>query len=99
LTSDLGLRCYQDKSNNGKAIGRSLGLSEDEELKLERQSTDFNNNTHSRYQQFYQGIPVWGMRTVVSRNPNSEVIRLHGEMVLDTYQDRKKQEPFQPLPF
>jgi len=86
-TEDFVNLLNQEKSSNGKVIGWSLGLSEHEEFKLERQQTDFNNNSHSRYQQLYQGIPVWGMQTVVSRNPMSEVIKIHGEMVLDTPND------------
>ncbi len=71
-------------NQDGVSPGAALGLTQDEELVLLRQRTDFNGVTHYRYQQTYKGIPVWGMHTIVSRSPSNQVVRLHGNMVLET---------------
>jgi uncharacterized repeat protein (TIGR02543 family) len=73
----------QNKNRSSADIAAVLGLSRDEALSLVRQRKDFNNLTHSRYVQTYQGIPVWGMQTVVSKNAAGDVVRLHGEYTLD----------------
>ncbi|NIM15078.1 MAG: PKD domain-containing protein [Candidatus Aminicenantes bacterium] len=79
----------QNKDREGSTIGKTLGLSRDEEFKLLRKRTDFNGVTHYRYQQTYKGIPVWGMQTNVGISPGNNVVRLHGTMVLDIPGDIK----------
>jgi Zn-dependent metalloprotease/PKD repeat protein len=71
------------------SIGSVFGLTQDEELMLLRQRTDFNRVTHYRYQQTYKGIPIWGMHTILSVGPSDQVIRLHGTMALDIPKDIK----------
>ncbi len=83
---------YMQKLNNQGDHGRSamgsiFGLTQGEKFKLVRQRTDFNSVTHSRYRQTYQGIPVWGIETIVSRDHTDEVVRINGAMVLDTPKD------------
>jgi Zn-dependent metalloprotease len=65
----------------GAAMGPVFGLSPDEGLQLVRTRADNNGVTHYRYQQTYNGIPVWGMQTVVSKGRDNKVFRLHGSMV------------------
>jgi vibriolysin len=60
-----------------------FGLTADESLDLKRQRTDFNKITHKRYRQSYQGIPIWGMQTIVSVDPGEMVVRLHGNLSLE----------------
>ncbi|NIM17128.1 MAG: PKD domain-containing protein [Candidatus Aminicenantes bacterium] len=72
----------------GQGIGKALGLDQDEDFKLIRQGKDFNGLIHQRYQQTFQGIPVWGVEAVVSMDGNN-AIRLHGDMVLETRKDIK----------
>jgi Zn-dependent metalloprotease len=67
----------------GQGMANALGLTRDESLVLLRQRTDFNGVTHYRYQQAYQGIPVWGMQVIVSAGPDNRVVGLHGTMVKD----------------
>jgi Zn-dependent metalloprotease/PKD repeat protein len=69
-------------NRNGAAMGPVFGLSQGEQFKLLRQTKDFRGVTHSRYEQTYKGIPVWGMQTVVSRDRNSTVSKLHGALAL-----------------
>ena len=62
-------------------MGPVFGLSADEGFQLIRESADNNGVTHYRYQQTYNGIPVWGMQTVVSKGRDNQVFRIHGNMV------------------
>jgi vibriolysin len=85
---------YMKKLNQGKKHGKSdiaeaLGLTGDDSLTLIRSRSDRNGVTHYRYQQTYKDIPVWGMESVVSINPSNEVVRLHGNLVLDIPYDIK----------
>jgi len=75
--------------NENAAIGQALGLSRGEACKLLRKNTDFNRVTHSRYQQTYKGIPVWGMQIIISRGPANKVTKLNGTLVLDIPGDMK----------
>ncbi len=77
----------KNKNKESSAIGKTLGLTRDEEFKLLRKITDFNGVTHYRYQQTFKGIPVWGMHTNVGIDPANNVVRLHGTMVLDIPKD------------
>ncbi|NIM11611.1 MAG: hypothetical protein GTO45_05910, partial [Candidatus Aminicenantes bacterium] len=52
-----------------------------------RKIKDFNGITHYRYQQSFNGIPVWGMHTNVGIDPANNVVRLTGTMVLGTPRD------------
>jgi len=61
----------QNESSGSESIAPLLGLSRDEAFTLLRQRTDFNGVTHYRYQQTYKGIPVWGIQTVISREPST----------------------------
>jgi Zn-dependent metalloprotease len=72
---------YIGQLNQGVAMGRALGLEADEGFQLLRQSTDFNGVTHTRYQQTFKGIPIWGMQAVVSKGRGGEVVRLNGNIV------------------
>jgi Zn-dependent metalloprotease len=79
---------YLEQLNqNGGSPGSALGLSADEGFQLLRQTRDFNGVTHYRYQQTYNGIPVWGMHTVVSKDRSGKAVGLHGNMVLETAGD------------
>ncbi len=70
-----------------EAMGTIFGLTQGEKFSLIRQIKDFNSVTHARYLQTYQGIPIWGMQTVVSRNHTDQVVRLHGSVIQDTRKD------------
>ncbi len=83
----------KNKDKDALTIGRTLGLTQDEEFKLLRKIKDFNGVTHYRYQQSFMGIPVWGMHTNVGIDSFNEVVRLHGTMVLETLNDIKDVPP------
>jgi Zn-dependent metalloprotease len=62
--------------------GEIFGLTDGEAFDLIRQKTDFNKVTHFRYQQSFQGIPLWGHNTVISKDASGNVRSLHGNVVL-----------------
>ena len=80
----------ENHSGEGCEMGHVFGLTGEEDFKLLSQRRDFNGVTHSRYQQLYKGIPVWGIQTVVSRNSANKVVRLHGAMVKGIPNDVKE---------
>ena len=77
----------ENDSRIDAAIGPIFDLTPDEKFTLLRQRTDFNQVTHSRYQQLYKGFPVWGTQVVISRDSANKVVRLHGSMVQGTPHD------------
>ncbi len=84
------IRLLNEKSHpDAISIGPALGLAVDEDLKFVRERTDFNRVTHKRFQQSLNGIPVWGMETIVSLDANGIVVNLNGDMVLDARNDIK----------
>ncbi len=44
-----------------------------QELKLQRSKTDVLGKAHLRYQQQYNGVPLWGKSALVHLNENSEI--------------------------
>ncbi|HLP60166.1 MAG TPA: hypothetical protein VK186_15105, partial [Candidatus Deferrimicrobium sp.] len=76
------------QGDHGRTTMNSVfGLTENEKFKMLRETKDFNSVTHTRYQQTYKGIPVWGTQTIVSRNHTDEVVNINGALVLDTPKD------------
>jgi pseudolysin/vibriolysin len=78
---------YIGQLNHGAAMDKVFGLAAGEGFQLFRQGTDFNGVTHSRYQQIYKGIPVWGMQAIVSKGRSGKVKGLHGNFVKETPND------------
>ncbi|MFC2141190.1 M4 family metallopeptidase, partial [Acidobacteriota bacterium] len=74
-------------NQTGADLGSALGLSPEDGFQLLRQRTDLNGETHFRYQQTFNGIPVWGMQTIVSKGPNNKVKKLNGNFVRDSRDD------------
>ncbi len=76
------------KADHGhSAMASIFGLANGEKFTFKRQTVDFNSVTHARYQQSYQGIPVWGHEVVVSRDHTDEVVKLDGAVLYDTPKD------------
>jgi len=73
----------QNNNFEGTSLAAVFGLGADEKLTELRLTTDFNRVIHSRYQQTYKDIPVWGMQTVISTDSRGNVIRLHGTLARD----------------
>ncbi len=60
--------------------GYPLGLSDDDQLAEISRVRDFNGEIHIRYQQAVNGIPVWGIQTVISKK-GDKVMKIHGAVV------------------
>jgi Zn-dependent metalloprotease len=81
ITSANSKGFIQQFNQKGAAMGPVFGLSPDEGFQLLRKRTDFNGETHYRYQQTFKRIPVWGMQTIISKGPSDKVKKLHGNLV------------------
>jgi Zn-dependent metalloprotease len=68
-------------------MGAIFGLTSNEKFTKVRETRDFNSVTHSRYQQSYKGIPIWGMETVVSRDHTDSVQLLNGSVAFGVPKD------------
>jgi Zn-dependent metalloprotease len=73
-------------NDNGNKMGNAFGLSKDEDFVMISQRTDLNGETHSRYQQTFKGVPVWGIQTVISEKAG-KVTKLHGAVVHGSHND------------
>jgi vibriolysin len=58
---------------------RALGLSADEELVPLRVVTE-KGMAHTRAQQTYQGLPIWGENITYATNQQGQVVRMHGNL-------------------
>ncbi len=70
----------------------ALGLTPEEGLNILRQYQDSTGLTHTRFQQTYLGIPVWGEHIVVSRTAD-KVQWLHGRTVTGIDGDLSNTQP------
>ncbi|MCB1044957.1 MAG: M4 family metallopeptidase [Acidobacteria bacterium] len=77
----------ESDSNNPSRLAESLGLGEGNDLQIIREVREKNGITHRRYQQTFQGIPVWGEQIVVATNESGGIVSLHGQMVQDLEKD------------
>jgi Zn-dependent metalloprotease len=72
--------------NENGNMGKAFGLSKNEDFVLIRQITDFNGETHYRYQQTFNGYAVWGHQTVVSKK-GDKAVKLHGTVIQGAAKD------------
>lgn len=70
------------------ALSQAIGLSADGALKLVRSRYDDDTKLHhARYQQTYQGIPVWSENVLLTSDNNGQAQMIHGNAVLGIGQD------------
>ncbi|MCC8446805.1 peptidase M4 family protein, partial [Xanthomonas translucens pv. translucens] len=55
-----------------------IGLDAESALRLLSSSTDDDGTVHSRYQQTFRGVPIWGEHVVVSERSDGRVRSLFG---------------------
>lgn len=72
--------------NKGVALENALGLTFEHNLQQTRTRRGRTGLLHTRYQQTYRGIPVWGQEVVVSRR-GQNVKHLHGSVLTDIHLD------------
>ncbi len=59
---------------------QALGLSIDEGFNMLRRIDD-GALVHTRAQQTYQGVPIWGQQVITTRDAGGDVVRMHGNLV------------------
>jgi Zn-dependent metalloprotease len=101
--SELSKQKAKDSTSMmSKSFGQSkkkahefLSLNADEVVELRKQVYK-NGKTVTRYQQMYQGVPVWGENIVDHEDENdaSEDKRMHGSMLTNIVKDIAKVKPF-----
>lgn len=67
--------------NNAPNLHAAFGLAQHETLVLSKTKTDHRGFSHSRYQQTYKGIPVWGEAIAISRDRSGRALYLHGRFI------------------
>jgi Zn-dependent metalloprotease len=60
---------------------QSLGLSADEGFQSVRRIVTDDGLVHTRTQQTYRGVPVWGEQVVTTTDRRGQVVRMHGTLV------------------
>ena len=68
------------------AVHERLGLAA-QDLQAQRSKTYANGRTVTRYQQHYQGIPLWGEAIVSQQDAGLAAPSLHGQLVRQIEQD------------
>ncbi|QNM96862.1 M4 family metallopeptidase [Chitinimonas koreensis] len=76
-------------------IQRTLGLAADEAQAVRSQTLP-NGKVITRYQQFHQGVPVWGEAIVEHRLPGVAAAKLSGTVVNGLAQDLPSAKPTMP---
>ncbi|WP_432473506.1 M4 family metallopeptidase [Amphritea sp. HPY] len=66
---------------NSPNLHAAFGLAQHETLALAKEKTDQQGFSHSRYQQTYMGVPVWGEAVVISRDQSGRTINVHGRLI------------------
>ncbi|BAJ03844.1 M4 family metallopeptidase [Shewanella violacea] len=64
-------------SKTGQYSLETLSVSEQQQAS---KSATASQRTHTKYQQFYNGIPVWGHQVVVHRNASNQAYALNGKL-------------------
>lgn len=68
-------------------LNATLGLHSDNEVRPVRSFTQPDGSVVTRYQQYYQGIPVFGEQIITHTTDNGDLINFHGRAVYDINQD------------
>ncbi|MCB1048991.1 MAG: M4 family metallopeptidase [Acidobacteria bacterium] len=93
----IDLRANQDnllfQSRSAGDLYSTLGLSANEDLNFVNDFVDEKGIRHTRYDQTYLGVPVWGEQIVVSTTNRGEIFRLHGRSVVGIPGELKSVSP------
>jgi len=63
-------------------LGDALGLPQHESLKVVRKHVDEIGQVHTRYEQHYRGVPIWGHQVVHSTTQTGIALGLRGDLVV-----------------
>ena len=79
--------------NNSANLNEALGLTSQEALAFSKIRIDSRGHTHTHYQQVYQGVPVWGERVVIGRDPSGKATYVRGRLIRDLAQELNNTTP------
>jgi Zn-dependent metalloprotease/PKD repeat protein len=68
-------------------LRQHLGLTAKENLKLIRKTKGRAQRTHHRYQQSFDGLPIWGHHIIATQDANQRLKKLHGTLVSEIESD------------
>ncbi|ACY18783.1 peptidase M4 thermolysin [Haliangium ochraceum DSM 14365] len=60
---------------------RAFGQSSEVGFQTLRELTEPSGMVHTRTQQTYRGIPVWGEQLITSRDASGQLVRMHGNLI------------------
>jgi pseudolysin len=66
-------------SSTSKNILNQLKLSDKNDFLLLSSNKDISGNIHDRYQQYYNGLPVWGQQVLTHRKKTTGTTKLSGQ--------------------
>ncbi|HWN67953.1 MAG TPA: peptidase M4 family protein, partial [Haliangium sp.] len=84
VATRIDLRSTPSLWNNVTSQGltaQSFGLSADAGFKSVRRLVTEDGLVHTRTQQTYKGVPVWGEQVVTTTDKQGQVVRMHGTLV------------------
>ncbi len=95
LENNHGYLVSLEKRNQSSTqnVGKALGLQKENRVEKIQSNQGKNGNLHTRYQQTYKGIPVWGKQIVVHRDQNGKIKRINGTLVKDIADDISNVSP------
>ena len=79
--------------NNSANLNDALGLTSQEALAISKTRIDRRGHTHAHYRQSYQGVPVWGERVVIGRDPSGKATYVRGRLIRDLDQELTNTTP------
>ncbi|HHF2955694.1 TPA: M4 family metallopeptidase [Vibrio diabolicus] len=89
LEQNHGLVVALEKRNLAATqnIDRVLGLQNGNRVQKLKTNKGKNGGTHSRYQQMFKGVPIWGKQIVVHRDKQGQIKHINGTLVKDIARD------------
>ncbi len=79
--------------NNSANLNDALGLTSQEALAFSKTRIDRRGHSHTHYRQSYQGVPVWGERVVIGRDPSGRATYVRGRLIRDLAQELTNTTP------
>lgn len=91
LTSQVAKKLYEQntKNNISKAeeYRKALGLEAENTLSAKKTTTDRSGNLHTRYQQIFNNIPVWGHEIILHEDNQGKLRGISGNLVKNISHD------------
>ncbi len=81
--SDQGV---MKRLQNAASLGQALGLSGQEDLRILQQHSK-GKFKHTRYQQTFNGVPVWGESVAITRDGNGTIRSIQGRVITGLARD------------